>query len=220
MRQKLRDNSLSLVMFGLFVLFLLGHSLMGYSQFNAAQLAHQQSPIHYPAYLLSGHFWATVFENWESEFLQMAAYVILTVFLVQRGSAESKDPDTGEEVDEDPRHHQHDPHAPGPVRRGGLALKLYTHSLSMALGVLFLLSLLGHAVSGTAHYNDEQRTHGQPAVSVLQYVGTSRFWFESFQNWQSEFLAVGTLVVLSIWLREHGSPESKPVYRAHTKTGR
>jgi hypothetical protein len=220
MRQKLRDNGLSLVMFGLFVLFLLGHSLMGYSQYNLDQRAHYQSPIHYTAYLLSGHFWATVFENWESEFLQMAAYVILTVFLVQRGSAESKDPDTGEEVDEDPRNHQHAPHAPGPVRKGGLALQLYAHSLSTALCVLFLLSFLGHAVSGTKHYNNEQRAHGQPAVSVLQYVGTSRFWFESFQNWQSEFLAVGALVVLSIWLREQGSPESKPVHRAHAETGR
>jgi hypothetical protein len=220
MRKTLRDHSLSLAMFGLFVLFLIGHSVAGYYDYNDDQHAHQQALLSYPAYLTSGHFWATVFENWESEFLQMAAYVLFTVFFFQRGSAESKDPDAVDEVDEDPRHHQHDPQAPGPVRWGGLALTLYAHSLSTALFVLFVLSFLGHAASGTHQYNHEQRAHGQAPVSMRQYVGTSRFWFESFQNWQSEFLAMGTLAVLSIWLRERGSPESKPVHRAHTETGR
>ena len=97
---------------------------------------------------------------------------------------------------------------------------LYAHSLSLALGLLFLLSFLGHAASGTKHYNEEQQAHGQPPVSMLQYMGTSRLWFESFQNWQSEFLAVGVLAVLSIWLREQGSPESKPVHSAHDDMGR
>jgi hypothetical protein len=161
-----------------------------------------------------------VFENWESEFLQMAAYVLATVFCFQRGSAESKDPDSRDEVDEDPRQHQHEPQAPGPVRKGGLALTLYAHSLSTALALLFVVSFLGHAASGTRQYNAEQRLHGQAPVSMRQYLGTARFWFESFQNWQSEFLAVGTVVVLSIWLRERGSPESKPVHRAHAETGR
>ena len=219
MRKQLRDNSLSLAMFGLFVLFLIGHSITGYYDHNDVQRVHQQSLLSYKAYLTSGHFWATVWENWESEFLQMAAYVVFTVFLFQRGSAESKDPDAVDEVDEDPRHHQHRPHAPGPVRRGGLALTLYAHSLSIALFVLFILSFLGHAVSGTHQYNHEQRAHGQTPVSMRQYVVTSRFWFESFQNWQSEFLAMGTLAVLSIWLRERGSPESKPVHHSHAETG-
>jgi hypothetical protein len=220
MRQKFRDNSLSLVMFGLFVLFLLGQSLAGYYDYNDDQHDHQQPTISYARYLTNGHLWARVFENWESEFLQMAAYVVLTAFLFQRGSAESKDPDAAEDVDEAPRSRRHDPQAPAPVRKGGLALTLYAHSLSTALGVLFVLSFLGHAASGTQAYNDEQREHGKPAVSMRQYVGTSRFWFESFQNWQSEFLAVGTLAVLSIWLREQGSPESKPVHSAHAETGR
>ena len=220
MRKILRDNGLSLTMFGLFLLFLISQSLVGYSDYNNDQHAHPQPAIRYGAYLTSGHFWGTVFENWESEFLQMAAYVVLTVFLFQRGSAESKDPDTPDEVDEEPRHHQQNPHAPGPVRKGGVALTLYAHSLSIALVLLFLLSFLGHSASGTKHYNDEQQAHGQPPVSMLQYVGTSRFWFESFQNWQSEFLAVGVLAVLSIWLREKGSPESKPVHSAHNDTGR
>jgi hypothetical protein len=219
MRKKLRDNGLSLTLFGLFVLLLLGQGIAGYYDYNTDQHAHQQSPLSYGEYLRRGHFWTAMFENWESEFLQMAAYVILTVFLFQRGSAESKNPDTAESVDEDPHHHQHDPHAPGPVRKGGLALTLYAHSLSTALLVLFMLSFLGHAVSGAKNYNEEQREHGQALVSVGQYMGTSRFWFESFQNWQSEFLAVGVLAVFSIWLREKGSPESKPVHSSHAETG-
>ena len=198
MRKQLRDNSLSLAMFGLFVLFLVGHSVAGYYDYNDDQHTHQQSLLSYPAYLTSGHFWATVFENWESEFLQMAAYVFFTVFLFQRGSAESKDPDAVEEVDEDPRHHQHHPQAPGPVRRGGLALTLYAHSLSTVLFVLFVLSFLGHAASGTTHYNHEQRAHGQAPISMPQYMGTSRFWFESFQNWQSEFLVQLVIITYSI----------------------
>jgi hypothetical protein len=156
----------------------------------------------------------------ECEFLQMAAYVLATVFCFQRGSAESKDPNAHEEVDEDPRQHQHEPQAPGPVRKGRLALTLYAHALSTALAVLFLVSLLGHAASGARQYNAEQRVHGQAPVSMRQYLGTARFWCESFQNWQSEFLAVGTVVVVSIWLRERGSPESKPVHRAHAEMGR
>ena len=219
MRQQWRNNGLSLVMFGLFVLLLFAQSLAGYHEYNDNQQAHQQPHIQYVEYLTSGHFWGSVFENWESEFLQMAAYVVLTVFLYQRGSAESKDPDTNEPVDEDPRVHHDDPRAPWPVRKGGLALTLYAHSLSIALFVLFVFSFLGHAASGVTHYNAEQRAHGQATVSMLQYLGTSRFWFESFQNWQSEFLAMGALAVFSIWLREKGSPESKPVHSAHDKTG-
>ena len=106
------------------------------------------------------------------------------------------------------------------MRKGGLALTLYAHSLSTAFTVLFVVSLLGHAASGAHQYNAEQRVHGQVPVTMRQYLGTARFWFESFQNWQSEFLAVGSVVVLSIWLRERGSPESKPVHRAHAETGR
>jgi hypothetical protein len=198
MRKRLRENSLSLVMFSLFGLCLLGHSLAGYAAYHDDQQAHGQPPIRYTASVTSSPFWASVFENWESEFLQMAAYVLATVFCFQRGSAESKDPDAPEEVDEDPRQHQHEPQAPGLVRKGGLALTLYAHSLSTVFTVLFVVSLLGHAASGAHQYNAEQRVHGQVPVTMRQYLGTARFWFESFQNWQSEFLAVGSVVVLSI----------------------
>jgi hypothetical protein len=220
MRKTVRDNGLSLLMGGLFLLCLLGHSLAGYAAYCDDQQTHHHPSLRYTAYITSSHFWASVFENWESEFLQMAAYVLATVFCFQRGSAESKDPDTPEDVDEDPRQHHHEPQAPGPVRKGGLALTLYAHSLSTALALLFVVSLLGHAASGTHQYNAEQRMHGQAPISMRQYLGTARFWFESFQNWQSEFLAVGSIVVLSIWLRERGSPESKPVHSPHAKTGR
>jgi len=161
--------------------------MAGYAAYCDDQQAHQQSSLPYTASITSSHFWASVFENWESEFLQMAAYVLATVFCFQRGSAESKDPDSRDEVDEDPRQHQHAPQAPGPVRKGGLALTLYAHSLSTALAILFVLSFLGHAASGTHQYNADQRTHGQAPISMRQYLGTARFWFASFQHWQSEF---------------------------------
>lgn len=219
MKRILRDNSLSLVMFGLFLLFLSGQSVAGYFEYNEDQLVHGQSVVSYGAYLQEGHFWESVFENWESEFLQMAAYVALTVFLFQRGSSESKDPDKKEPVDEDPRHHAQDAEAPGPVRRGGRGLTLYEHSLSLTLFLLFAISFLGHVLGGANEYNQVRLAHGQTAVSALEYLGSARFWFESLQNWQSEFLAVGALIVLSIWLREKGSPESKPVHSPHMKTG-
>jgi hypothetical protein len=157
-------------------------------------------------------------ENWESEFLQMAVYVVLTAILFQKGSAESKDPEKQEEVDRhpDPRRRG----APGPVRRGGWTLALYRHSLSLAFVALFALSLLLHAVGGAAEYNNEQTAHGQSErVSVVQYLGTSQFWFESLQNWQSEFLAIAAMVLLTIFLRQQGSPESKPVDSPHSETG-
>lgn len=156
-------------------------------------------------------------ENWESEFLQMGAFVLLTAFLRQKGSPESKG-FHDEEVDREPLPDR--PGAPWPVRRGGLALALYRNSLSIALLSLFLMSFLLHAAGGAEEYNSEQGTHGGPMVSVAGYMGTSRFWFESLQNWQSEFLAVLSIVTLSIVLRQHGSPESKPVHAPHGTTGK
>jgi hypothetical protein len=219
MRRFLRDNGLSVTMFGLFLVFLVGQSVAGWKEHNDDQTEHGKSRAGFVEYLGTGHFWEATFENWESEFLQMAGYVFLTACLYQRGSAESKDPDKPEPVDEDPERHRDDPNAPGPVRRGGLALKFYSQSLSLAFLTLFLLSFAGHAVGGHEEYNQERIEHGEPAASLGDYVGSSAFWFESFQNWQSEFLAVGAMVVLSIWLRQKGSPESKPVHKPHQATG-
>jgi uncharacterized protein (DUF486 family) len=218
MRRVLRDNALSLTMFGLFVVFLVAQSFAGLRASNNDNQEHGQPPESYAEYLTSGAFVEATFENWESEFLQMGAYVLLTAWLIQKGSPESKKPD-GDEADQDPRSERDNPDAPGPVRRGGLALTLYEHSLSMALFGLFLFSFLLHALGGHAEYNQQQLEHGQAAVSLWGFVTSSEFWFQSMQNWQSEFLAVAALAVLGIWLRQRGSPESKPVAAPHAQTG-
>ena len=188
-----------------------GQTYAGWRVYNEEQRQHGEQPVPLGAYLLTGHFGEATFENWESEFLQMAFYVLLTTFLYQRGSSESKRPDVVELVDLDPRDSPEKASAPWPVRRGGLALRLYENSLSLAFLALFVLSFALHARTGAAEYGAEQRAHGQAAVSAVAYVATPQFWFESFQNWQSEFLALVAMVVLSIFLRQRGSPESKPV---------
>lgn len=220
MAQFVRDNGLSLVVFSLFLLFLGGQSVAGWLEHNDTAREHGQQMVAYLPYLLTGHFWESVFENWESEFLQMAAYVALTSCLYQKGSAESKKPpEEGENPqDRDPAQERH-PDAPGVVKRTARVPWWYERSLSLSLGLFFLLSFAGHAIAGAKDFSQDQIAHGEHAVSAWQYLGTSRFWFESLQNWQSEFLAVFSLVVLSIWLRERGSPESKPVAASHQETG-
>jgi hypothetical protein len=220
MRRFFRNNGLSLVLFGLFFFtFIIGQSIAGYLENNEEQREHNQPTLSYTQYLGSSHFLEATMENWESEFLQMFAYVLLTVFLFQKGSSESKDPDEKEEVDRDPRESPDKKDAPWPVRRGGFVLKLYENSLSLAFLVLFLLAFFLHAVGGARVHNQEQMVHGGQQVSTFGYMGTSRFWFESLQNWQSEFLAMGCMVLFSIWLRQKGSPESKPVNAPHDQTG-
>jgi hypothetical protein len=214
-----RSNGLSLTLFGFFLLFVVGQTFTGWNDHNNEQRMRHRSPDPLSAYLVSGDFYEALFENWESEFLQMWAYIMLTTFLFQRGSSESKDPDKEEGVDQDPSLKKDDPEAPGPVRAGGWKLGLYKHSLSGAFLFCFLVSFTGHAIGGAHAYSDELREAGLPPVSTLQYLGTARFWFESLQNWQSEFLAVAAIVVLSIYLREQGSPESKPVAAPHSQTG-
>lgn len=214
----LRERALTIVLFTCFAVFLVGQSVAGHGQYNEEQQAHRQPQVSYTEYLTSGEFVEATFENWESEFLQMAAYVVLTVFLRHKGSAESKKLSGREAVDSKPKRSV-SPNAPWPVRRGGAWLKLYEHSLSLALIALFLVSFWLHAVGGAHATSDENLVHGEQPVSTIQYMGTSKFWFESFQNWQSEFLAVGTIVVLSVYLREKGSPESKPVNTPHHQTG-
>ena len=216
----LRDNGLSLVLLALFVSFLAGQLISGWLTYNEEQDEHQQAQIGFIQYLKTGACGEAVFENWESEFLQMCLYVVLTAFLFQRGSAESKDPDKNEEVNEDSNSKRERLYAPQAVKRGRIFRMIYNHSLSIAFLFLFLISFLAHAVSGADAYNENAIEHGKSALSVVQYFGTSQFWFESFQNWQSEFLAIFAIVVLSIWLREKGSPESKPVEASHSKTGR
>jgi hypothetical protein len=218
-RRVLRDNGLSIVLLALFVGFVIGQSLVGHAEYISEQESHGLGAVGYWQYLLSPHFLEATTENWESEFLQMFGYVLLTAMLFQRGSAESKDPDKPEPVDRDPSTSADKADAPSPVRRGGLVLKLYENSLSLAFLLLFLVSFVLHAASGAREYSSDQLAHGEPAVSTLAYLGTSRFWFESLQNWQSEFLAIAAMVLLTIHLRQRGSPESKPVDAPHSQTG-
>jgi hypothetical protein len=218
MRRVLRDNALSITMFGLFLVLLVAQSFAGFRSSNNDNAEHGQPRESYTEYLASGAFVEATFENWESEFLQMGVYVLFTAWLIQKGSPESRNPE-GEESDADPRAERDNPDAPGPVRRGGLALTLYEYSLSTALFALFLLSFVLHALGGHAEYNSQQLEHGQAAVSLWGFVTSSEFWFQSMQNWQSEFLAVGALAVLGIFLRQRGSPESKPVAAPHAQTG-
>jgi uncharacterized protein DUF6766 len=220
MRRFVYEHSLSLAMFGLFLLTLGAQSVAGFNVNNEDRKEHGQAQRSYIEYLGSGHFIEAVFENWESEFLQMGAFVLLTVFLRQKGSPESKKLSGDEPVDDDPRSATRlRKNAPWPVRRGGAWLSLYENSLSVALFSLFFFSLALHAIGGSVEYNEEQLAHGGQTVSVLGFVGTPQFWFQSMQNWQSEFLSIGVLIVLAIFLRQKGSPESKPVAAPHDLTG-
>lgn len=214
-----KEHGLLLANIGLFVVFFGGMVLSGASTYSDEQLAHGEPAVTVLQYLGTGNFLEATFENWESEFLQMGMYVILTVFLFQKGSSESKPVGRTAPQDEDPRQAKLKESTPWPVRRGGWVLKLYEHSLSIMFLLLFLASIALHAVGGAEDYNSDQQAHGQPTVTVLGYLATSRFWFESFQNWQSEFLAVAVLVGASVYLREKGSPESKPVAEPHYETG-
>jgi len=215
-----RNNNLSIVLVILFAVSLSGHALAGWMAHNAEERLHGGAAIPLATFLTSSEFGETVFENWESEFLQMAFYVILTVFLYQKGSAESKKHDGTDTVEEDPAAHRNEPDVPGPVRAGGWRLSVYKSSLSLALVALFLASFFGHAAAGARRYEEERRQHGSTArVTLSSYLRTPQFWYESFQNWQSEFLAVLAIVVLSIRLRQWGSPESKPVHAPHSETG-
>ena len=213
----LRNNSLSIVFFLLFVISLVGQVFTGLKQHNQEVQDEGGQQLGLANYLMSGHFLQSTFENWESEFLQMALFVILSMFLYQKGSSESKDPDKKEEVDREPNPKRKN--APWPVHKGGFILSVYKHSLCYALTLFFILSFIAHWYGSLKDYNEEQSLKGQPLESAMQYLSNSRFWFESFQNWQSEFLSVFAIVVLSIFLREKGSPQSKPVDAPNSETG-
>jgi hypothetical protein len=212
-----RENSLTLVMTALFVFALAGQIVAGFADYNQDQVDHGERSVSIGQYLTTGHFGEAVFENWESEFLQMGLFVLLTVWLRQKGSPESKSLDGIEAVDREPDPYRRS--APWPVRTGGIAATIYRHSLAIALLSLFVVSFMLHVVTGAAAFSAEQIAHGGAGVSPLGYLTTSRLWFESFQNWQSEFMSIGALVVLAIFLREKGSPESKPVDAPHTEEG-
>ncbi|WP_346985320.1 DUF6766 family protein [Chryseobacterium sp. POE27] len=208
-------NSLSIVLIIFMICCLSAQFFTGWKTENKELMENGSAALSLGQYVYSGHFIQATFENWESEFLQMMLYVLLTVSLRQKGSSESKSLDKEEDVDKEPVPHAD---APWPVKKGGIWLKMYKHSLSMAFAVLFIISFSLHFYGSLKEYNEEQISKEKPTISASQYITESRFWFESFQNWQSEFLAVASLVILSIWLREKGSPESKPVDMSHDET--
>ena len=217
MKQFLKNNSLSVVFVALFLLSLVGQFYTGWEEYNKHREEDGLNRIPVTAYPSSGHFLQATFENWESEFLQMALFVILTVSLRQKGSSESKSVEGKEEVDREPSPRRKN--VPWPVKKGGLVLAIYKRSMSIALLILFVLSFILHFYGSLRDENEELVSKGLPPESIGNYMHSSRFWFESFQNWQSEFLSVFAIVVLSVFLRQHGSPQSKPVDAPDEETG-
>jgi len=214
----LRNNGLTITLMAMFALALIGQWLTGWSANNDELLRHGEAAIAPLAYLGDAAFMSSVFENWESEFLQMAVYVVLTAILVQRGSAESKDPDAPER-DADLAAQAAKPGAPRILAAGASARWLYARSLGLTLFGLFLLSFLLHWINSAGAAADDAIAHGETPETVLQYFWSAQLWFESLQNWQSEFLSTAVLVVLSIFLRQKESPESKAVAAPHGATG-
>lgn len=218
------ENGLSLSAGGLFLLFLILQGLAGHGAYNAEQVLHGNPVVSFGEYLKLPHFWSALFENWESEFLQMGLLVVLSEKLRQKGSAQSRKMHD-QQVEEELRTNEIEAQArengetPGPVKSGGWKLKLYSNSLLLAFSALFVVSFFGHIMASFIKERAEDGAHNGPVPTLLQYLSSSSFWFESMQNWQSEFLAMLSVIVLSIWLRAKNSTESKPVGAAHSYTG-
>ena len=221
MRGRVRDNSLTLAFLGLFLAALVGQAFVGHSDFNHDQVAHRDETISLWRYVTSSAYWVDVMENWQSEYLQFTLFILGTIWLVQRGSPESKELDkAGRESDEEQQVGEHaDERSPRWARADGWRRTVYENSLVLVMGSIMLGTWLGQLVTGRVEYNREQLDHQEAGLSLWQYAGSSDFWNRTLQNWQSEFLAVASMAVFAIWLRQRGSPESKPVGAAHDATG-
>ncbi|MBT2744929.1 MULTISPECIES: DUF6766 family protein [unclassified Lysobacter] len=215
-----RENALSMVLLILFASCLFGQIASGRAVFNQERREHGLAPVAWIDYFHHGQFVSATFENWESEFLQMGLYVLLTVGLRQKGSAESRPLDDKAQgaLEADSRDVEAGP-SPSAVRRGGWIARLYANSLSISLLLLFAVAFAAHGYGSWRQEVEERSIQGQAAPTLPEHLAGAEFWFESFQNWQSEFLAVLALVVLSIWLRQAHSPQSKPVRAPHSQTG-
>jgi hypothetical protein len=222
MKAFFRDNGLSIFFGVLFLGAAVGQSIAGHGAYNERQLAHDGDPVSFGRYLFSSDYGQALLENWQSEYLQFALFILATIWLIQRGSNESKPAENlGLESEQMQRLGAYSgPTSPRWARfHGGLRRSLYSNSLLLVMITIFLLAWFGQSVTGWTEYNDEQRQHGEATVSWVTYLGRHDFWEETLQNWQSEFLAVGTMAVFTIYLRQRGSPESKPVGAAHDETG-
>jgi hypothetical protein len=216
-----RDQSLSIFFLFLFLAALAGQSYAGHLDYNEELRAHDDAPISWSRYVVSSKFGVAVMENWQSEYLQFLLFIAATIWLVQRGSNESKKPEEiGLESDQKQQvkgyAHQRSPRW---AKARGVRLHLVSNSLLYAMGSIFFASWFASSVTGWTEYNADQVDHMAPTVSWLSYVGSPDFWEKSLQNWQSEFLAVGCMAVFTIYLRQRGSPESKPVGSPHDETG-
>jgi hypothetical protein len=220
MRRFIKDNALSLFFLAVFVLAVLGQSVAGLADFNAGQRADGGEPVSWAAYVASSDFGVDVAENWQSEYLQFLLFVVVTVWLVQRGSPESKPPgEEGAGTLKDQRMGEHATRrTPSWARASDWRATLYANSLGLVMGAIFVLSWLAQSVAGESAFNREQLAQYQDPVSWGEYVISADFWSRTLQNWQSEFLAVLSMVVLSVYLRQRGSPESKPVGAPHAET--
>ncbi len=220
-RRVLRENGLALFFAAILLLSLVGQALTGVAFFNEEQRAAGLEPVTLGDYVLSSAFAVDVTENWQSEFLQFLLFIVVTVWLVQKGAPESKPLDeAGRETDEEQKVAEHaTADSPAWARRRGWRLGVYSHSLTLAMGSIFLLSWLVQSMTGAVAYSEEQMRDLQDPVPWTEYLGHPDFWNRTFQNWQSEFLAVLSMVLLPIFLRERGSPESKPVGASHAATG-
>jgi len=220
MRRFLFENGLSLFFLGLFLVTVVGQSVAGLYEFNDHQLQHGEETVSYFGYLVTSDFGADMLENWQSEWLQFWVFALATVWLVQKGSNESKElENAGLESDQKQRVGGHAPeNAPSWAKRRGWRLHLFSNSFTVVMGSIFLGTWVAQSFASWTVYNDEQQQHDEATVSWGEYVGSADFWERSLQNWQSEFLAVGTMVVFTIYLRQRGSPESKPVGAPHEET--
>jgi hypothetical protein len=221
MRPWVRDQSLSLFFLALFVLTLVGQSIAGWKVFNEEQLQHDSPTISYVRYLVSSHYGEAVLENWQSEYLQFVTFIMATIWLVQRGSNESKPiQDIGTESDEKQKIGSHaQSNSPRWAKAGDWRTTIYSNSLFIVMMTIFFGSWLAQSVTAWTEYNAHQRDHDQSPVSWAGYLARSDFWEKTLQNWQSEFLAVGTMAAYTIYLRQRGSPESKPVGAPYDETG-
>jgi hypothetical protein len=217
----LRDNGLSIAFLALFLVTLVGQAMVGHGLFNHEQMLHHDDPISLGRYVLTSEFAVDVAENWQSEYLQFSLFILGTVWLLQRGSPESKQLDqAGLESDKEQKIGRHaTADSPRWAKVGGLRTAIYSNSLLIVMTTLWLGSWFAQSVAGRTAYNAEQVDHQAATVSWLAYLGTNDFWDRTLQNWQSEFLAVGSMAILSVYLRQRGSPESKPVGAPHKATG-
>jgi Domain of unknown function (DUF6766) len=221
-RRFARDNGLSLFFGALFLVTVFAQSIAGRSAYNEQELDHGKQAVTWGRYVTSSAFGQALLENWQSEFLQFTFFIVATIWLVQRGSNETKPiEDIGLETEEQQRLGPHaGPMSPRWARfHGGLRRSLYSNSLLIVMSVIFFLSWFGQSVTGWSEYNSEQSEHDRPTVSWTTYLTRGSFWEATLQNWQSEFLAVGTMAIFTVYLRQRGSPESKPVGAAHDETG-